>query len=91
MIRFEIIYKFLGAIFSMFLLGSRCRKLMPYVLPKTESVKHTLGEPELQKRIGLKFNFSRIYFFNYISIGSEIDFDCHNKSIRHYLFHIIQV
>ncbi len=21
-------------------------KLMPYVLPKTESVKHTLGEPE---------------------------------------------
>jgi hypothetical protein len=55
-IRFEIIYKFLGAIFSKFLLGSRCRKLMPYILPKTESVKHTLGEPELQKRIGLKCN-----------------------------------
>lgn len=25
-------------------------KLMPYVLPKTESVKHTLGEPELPKK-----------------------------------------
>lgn len=25
-------------------------KLMPYVLPKTESVKHTLGEPEPLKR-----------------------------------------
>ena len=25
-------------------------KLMPYVLPKTESVKHTLGEPEPPKK-----------------------------------------
>ena len=25
-------------------------KLMPYVLPKTESVKHTLGEPEKPKK-----------------------------------------
>lgn len=25
-------------------------KLMLYVLPKTESVKHTLGEPELPKK-----------------------------------------
>ena len=25
-------------------------KLMPYVLPKTESVKHTLGEPEISKK-----------------------------------------
>ena len=25
-------------------------KLMPYVLPKTESVKHTLGEPETPKK-----------------------------------------
>jgi hypothetical protein len=25
-------------------------KLMPYVLPKTESVKHTLGEPEAPKK-----------------------------------------
>jgi len=25
-------------------------KLMPYVLPKTESVKHTLGEPELPNK-----------------------------------------
>jgi hypothetical protein len=27
-------------------------KLMPYVLPKTESVKHTLGEPEPPKKNG---------------------------------------
>lgn len=25
-------------------------KLIPYVLPKTESVKHTLGEPEISKK-----------------------------------------
>ena len=29
-------------------------KLMPYVLPKTESVKHTLGEPEPPKKNGFE-------------------------------------
>ena len=31
-------------------LFSDFNKLMPYVLPKTESVKHTLGEPEPPKK-----------------------------------------
>jgi hypothetical protein len=50
---------------------------MPYVLPKTESVKHTLGEPEPPKK-----NWWDVW----ISIIFECNFNLHLWKIYYFYF-----